>query len=318
MPSISAEKQKAITLHRNGQLEAAKTVYKKYLKAYPDDAEMWHALGVLFWQQKNIPSAQQAYEKAILLNPRYTDAHCNLGILHTALQQNTLAITHLQKSLSLEPALTKALNQLGDLYLREEKYVEAGNVFLQSIAGNPDNAEIQCRLGIVYFRQHDFERAKKQFEITLILNHNHSEINQYLANTYLELSDHEKATHYYFRQLEQNPLFESYYNLGVLFMMKNRLREAETYFLQALKINSEDYASHLNLGNVYLSQQATEKAIGAYQKAQALKPTDLEIQHILSALTQKEIADKAPRAYVQHLFDQYAPYYEKHVADPLK
>jgi len=256
-------------------------------------------------------------KKALEIQPDYAIAHCNIGIFYTALAQNENAVTHLKKAIELNPDLLPALNQLGDIYLREEKYSEARDVFLQSVAKMPDNAESNHRLGIAYFKLRDFENAKAQFEKVLVLNYQHPEINQYLANTWLELRDHEKAMHYYFCQLERNPYFETFYNVGVLFMMKERLQDALQYFNKAAELDPNDVATQLNMGNIYLKQHKIDHAIICYYQANALRPNDLEIQHILSALTQQKTLDTAPPEYVMHLFDQYAPYYEKHLSECL-
>ena len=164
----------------------------------------------------------------------------------------------------------------------------------------------------------DYENAKSQFEKVLMLDHTHREVNQYLANTLLEFSEHEKAMHYYFRQLEKNPYFETYYNLGVLLMMKERLREALLYFDRATLLEPNDIATLLNRGNIYLKQNELPLAMECYEKANQLKPNDAEITHILSALKQDSVANKAPDDFISHLFDQYAPYYDVHLTDRLE
>lgn len=280
-------------------------------------AEHYNSLGNVCRRLSRWDEALAAYQKALEIQPDYAIAHCNIGIIYTALEKNEDAIAHLKKAIALNPDLLPALNQLGDIYLREEKYVEARDVLLQSVLKMPDQVESNHRLGIAYFKLHDFENARTQFEKVLILNYQHPEINQYLANTWLELRDHEKAMHYYFCQLEKNPYFETFYNVGVLFMMKEKLQDALQYFNKAAELDPNDVATQLNMGNIYLKQQKIDHAIICYYQANALRPNDLEIQHILSALTQQKTSDIAPPEYVIHLFDQYAPYYEKHLSECL-
>lgn len=306
------------TFRRLFQWDKAVKAYQKAIKIQPDYAVAYNNLGNVFYAQKKMTAAKQAYEKAIALRNNYADAHVNLGILLTELENDTDAMAHLKKAIAINPQLFTAFNQLTDLYLRHHQFDEAIQLLTSALTQSPKNTELNHRLGVAYFRKKDFESAKIQFEAVLMLDPKHPEVNQYIANTLLEMGDHEKALHYYFCQLEINPWFETFYNIGVLLMMKERLKEALLYFQKAEKMEPNDVATQLNCGNIYLKQNETDKAILCYEKANAIKPNDPEIQHILSALKQHNIANKAPVDYVNHLFDQYAPYYEKHLKDVLK
>lgn len=211
------------------------------------------------------------------------------------------------------------------MFYKQEKWVAAKQMYEKAIHLKENYTDAQrnfilaCyHLGVSQFNMRDFDNAKMQFESILLHDYKHPEANQYLGNIFLELQDHEKAMTYYFKQLEYNPLFETYYNLGYLFMAKDRFKDAVSYFEKATELDPSDIATQLNLGSLYLKGDQIEKAILHYQKAATLKPNDPEIQHILSALTGENTSNTAPAAYVTHLFDQYAPYYDKHLTDVLK
>lgn len=208
--------------------------------------------------------------------------------------------------------------RMGTLFLREEKFSAAAKAYQKSIAIDSTNTTAQFRLGLAQYHLKEFELAKKQFEIVLSMDYQFPNVNQCLANCLLELRNHETALHYYFRQMEIDPWFETYYNIGVLFMMKDRFNEAIMYFEQGLKKNPSDVATYLNCGSIYLKRNEINKAADCYQKANKIKPNDLEILHILSAIEQKETPANAPKEFVSHLFDQYAAYYDFHLTDRLK
>src|SRR3990167_2896178 len=296
----------------------AETAYKKSIKLNSTYAIAYNNLGNVYYYQKKYIAAARAYEKAIALKSDYADVYCNLGILQTHLSHDADAIMNLEKSLQYHPNFLKAQAQLANLYLRNAEYAKARDLFLQCNAAFPNHIDFLHDLGVAYFHLRDFEKAKTMFEAVLMQDYKHIEVNQYLANTFLELGEHEKALHYYYRQLEIQPLYEAYYNVGVLLMMRERHKDALIYFKKALTLNPDDVAAELNCGHLYLKHGEHENAILHYQKANALKPNDSEIQHILSALTQQETAAQAPDSYVSHLFDQYAPYYDKHLQDYLK
>jgi len=283
-----------------------------------ENALRYNTLGNEFRSTFQFEEARSAYQKALEIQPDFAIAHCNLGIIFTALLDNDHAVFHLKKALELNSDLLPAFNQLGDIYLRLEKYVEARDIFLKSIEKMPANIESNHRLGIAYFKLRDFENAKTQFEKVITMDHKHSEVNQYLANTVLEMGDHELAMQYYFRQLEINPWFETFYNLGVLYMIKERLKEALMYFDRAIALHPDDLPTLLNVAYIYLKRNQREQAILYYEKINQLKPHDPEIQHIITALKQDETPDNSPAEYITHLFDQYATHYDTHLTKALK
>lgn len=209
-------------------------------------------------------------------------------------------------------------HRAGNDFLDKENFTAAAEEYKKALALSPKSVATHFRLGLAYFSLKKFELAKQEFQTVLSLDHTHPNANQCLANSLLELGDFDTAIHYYFRQMEKNPWFETYYNLGVLFLMKDRLQDAISYFNKAIEINPDDVATQINLGNVYLKKNNPARAMIYYEKANVLKPNDPEILHILSALQQKEIPDIAPAEYVTHLFDQYAPYYDLHLTKALK
>lgn len=296
----------------------ATKAYQKAIKLNSTYALAYNNLGNVFYLQKKYAAAQQAYEKAIALKENYADAHGNLGILFVQLENDSDARVHLEKALAINPTLYSAVNQLSDLYVRLGEYDLLLTLLPDAILTYPNSLELNHRFGIALFKKQAFEKARQQFEIVLQLDHTHPEVNQYLANTYLECMDHEKALYYYYCQMEKNPLFETYYNIAVLLMMKDKHNDALQYFNKALLLEKNDAATYLNLGHLHLKRNHIQEAIAAYQKANQLKPNDAEIQHILAALTQETTPGCAPSEYVSHLFDQYAAYYDKHLTDALK
>ena len=312
---------KAITLAQKENYAAALGEIQHAIAEKPSYAVYQDTLGNILKRLNKLEDAAIAYKKAIKLNPTYAITHNNLGTLFYQQQKFHAAQKSYEKAIVLKPNYTDAINNyriIGDYYLLHNQFSEAESIFLKLIEYAPDHAELHHRLGIAYFQQKKFDCAKTQFEYVIQKDYQHPEANQYLANTLLELRDHEKAIHYYYRQLEFNAFFETFYNLGVLLMMKDRLKDALIYFEKAIILKPDDAATYLNVGHLYLKQQNKNSAIQAYQKADQLKPSDPEIQYMLAALTQKNTVKQAPKEYVSHLFDQYAAFYDKHLTDALK
>jgi predicted TPR repeat methyltransferase len=101
-------------------------------------------------------------------------------------------------------------------------------------------------------------------------------------------------------------------------MDKNSYGEALPYFLEVLKLEPLDLPTLHNLGAVYLKMENFEKASEQYQKLLGIDPENKEISYILAALKQENTPSKAPKEYLEHLFDQYAPRFDAHLAQFLK
>ncbi len=110
---------------------------------------------------------------------------------------------------------------------------------------------------------------------------------------------------------------EIYYNIGLIYMAQERHNDAIEYFSEATRRKPDYLDAYLNLGAVSLKKEDHANAIKYYQAALTLKPEDSEISYILSALQQGITPEQAPREYLQHLFDQYAPYFDKHLQEYL-
>ena len=63
----------------------------------------------------------------------------------------------------------------------------------------------------------------------------------------------------------------------------------------------------------------TSSAEKHFLKALEIQPHDPEIEYILSSISEnEEKPNHAPKEYLQHLFDEYAPHFDKHLTEFLK
>lgn len=309
---------KGNVLLRLQRMDEALAAYQQSVKIQPNYAIGYNSLGRLFYQQDKLTAAQKSYQQAITINPNLIDAHYNYGVLLTKLGAHEQALAELNKVLSLgSQHRVKAHSQIAQIYLQQQKYPEAITHLQKLLRDEPHHEVALFDLALAYLENNELIEAKNTLEKLLLQNHQHPECNHYLATAYLQMGDREKALNYFFRQLEINPLPSSYYNIGVLLMYQERHKEAITYFNQAADLEPGYLPTHLNLGALYLKLGATQQAIKHYEHASRIQPNDAEIQHILTALLQDKTPEKAPSEYLQHLFDQYATHYDKHLIEYL-
>lgn len=298
--------------------EAATHEYQKAIECDDQYAAAFNNLGNAYNAQNQLDKAKEQYEKAIALNEHYSDAHYNLGILMAKLGESDKAITYLKKALELNPNRPAAHGQLAEIYLQQGDYLNAIEHYQNRLDFEPEHTDAFFGLGQAYLQNHQMDDAIAAFKKVLILQPKHPEANHYMGNTYLADNNPNTALNYYFRQLENQPMMESYYNIGVLLMHQNRHKESIQYLEQASAMDPDYLPVHINLGALYLKLNRTADAIRHYEASLSIKPNDPEIQHILSALKEGKTPDQAPKEYLQHLFDQYSPYYDKHLTEALQ
>ncbi|MBS0349933.1 MAG: tetratricopeptide repeat protein [Proteobacteria bacterium] len=300
-----------------GNQAAALDEYRKAVKADHRYAIAYNNIGRCLYLQEKFVAAQKSYAKAIELNSNYSDAYYNQGVLLLKLGDLTNAEQSLEKALSLNLKNPAVFGQIAQIYLQQANYPQSIKYLQQRLALQPDHVDSWHYLGVAYFVIEHYQEAKNSFEQVLQITHQHPECYEHLAMVYLKLDDKEKALTYFLRQLEVQASANAAYNAGVLLSEKGRHRDAIEYFKYTITLEPMHLPAHLNLGVEYLKLQQPQQALPHYQQAAAIKPDDPEIQHILLALNQQQIPDRAPAEYLKNLFDQYAAYYDQHLTESL-
>ena len=205
----------ALKHHRSGKLQKAKTLYRKILKADPDNFDALHMLGLLLHQRgehetairlfnqaierggestevyTNLGSALQscnrideaitAFRQAIRINPNYILAHNNLGNALREVGENDEAIASFQHALSLSPADGLVHFNLGNALYAVGKLDEAIVSFRNALATDPDNETIIHNLAMSFMESGQTDEAVKQFEHILQLDSNNLQAKTLLA-----------------------------------------------------------------------------------------------------------------------------------------
>ncbi len=302
---------------QSGQIDLAIEHYQAALKLQPNSPSVNNNLGILYYREGQLDEAVKYYQAAITLKPDYADAHFNLSTILTAQQKFTEAQEQLELALQIQPQHPQAHGHLGQLLLQQNRPLEAAAHFEERLRLDPGHAETHHQLAVALTQQNLLEQAIAHYEQTLTLHPDHTEALHNLGALYLAQRNPEMALRCYLRLLTVQPDLDTYYNLGVIFSYQDRHDEAITYLQEALKLDPNFYNAHVNLGAVYLKKEDLQQATFQYEAALKLRPNDPELLYILAAIAQKSTPTTAPHEYVEHLFDQYAPHFEKHLQEYL-
>lgn len=292
--------------------------YERAIELKSTAPTAYNNLANLYLKKEDYPKAISHYQTAILLKPDYADAYYNLGIIFAKVNRRDEAIEHLQKAVALLPAFHEAHNQLGQLLQEKGQLEEALKHYHLKLEYDSYHVRTLVNIGAVLVKQGDLLQGIQYFQKALEINPNFAEAHYNLGSTFLSLQKTDESLTHFLQAAQEKPEANTYFNIGVLYMYKDKYNDAIESFTQALSIEPNHLESHLNLGALYLKLAYYPKAIEHYQLAQTIQPENKEILYILSAITeQQDVPRTAPPEFITHLFDHYATHFEKHLTQFL-
>lgn len=165
--------------------------------------------------------AIEFYEAELKKDPQNYEARLGIGKAHIQkavdMKNDTAswkrALTHLEAARTLQPDkdispfLCEAWSVLGRIMLNLGDTVEALSSLARAIEYSPKNVEPLNLAGIIYFRLGEDEKAEVLFKKAIDINKNHA---------------------------------SAYFNLGMIFWVRDQTEGAHKYWLEALKLAPED------------------------------------------------------------------------------
>lgn len=178
MMNIKALTDRAVALHRSGNLADAERLYRAALAEAPEDFTARHLLGVVLAQQGRPDEGLAEVERALAMRPDDSEVHLNranihrmLGRLDEALAGFTRALAErpdwpqvlnnrggvlqdlkrpaealadFQRALQLAPGVSAVLNNMGGALVDLKRPAEALAAFDQALALAPNDAVVLC------------------------------------------------------------------------------------------------------------------------------------------------------------------------------
>ncbi|MCL5261552.1 MAG: tetratricopeptide repeat protein [Gammaproteobacteria bacterium] len=299
--------------HLNDFVGAEKS-YKEAIQLSPNFASAYNNLANLYYAEEKLSAAKEYYHKALDLKQDYADAHCNLGLVLIRENDLELAKIHFQACLKLEPRHVNALLHLANILQLENNLLSAAKNYQNALKIEANLVTAHHNLATILVAKAKYGAAYRHLKKVLSLEPDHLEALHNLGAMFLLQKNPSAALKYFLRLSQLIKSFDAHYNLGIIYMDLGRYADAIIYLEQALQIQPNDFGAHNNLGAIYLKKADYVSALKHYTAAISVKPDNSEIAYIIAAITQKNMPAAAPKMYLQHLFDQYAPYYEKHLS----
>lgn len=146
-----------------------------------------------------------------------------------------------------------------------------------------------------------------------------AEINNNLGLSYLRQGRYVKASRCFQKAIELQPSQDEYYhNLAIASRGLGRIDEAIANYEKALSLNPNACGTLYNLACIFKDKNAIDKACSLYKKIISLDKDFVDDAKYMLAILSKNQPEKAPKEYVQRLFNHYSDKYNRHLLTKLK
>jgi predicted O-linked N-acetylglucosamine transferase (SPINDLY family) len=215
---ISKLLQAGLTLHRQGRLQNAQTIYEKILQIETEHFDALQLLGTIAGQTKDYKEAIKLLSKALLKNPNHAPCYNNLGLSFQGLGHLEQALTSYEKAIAINPSYADAYYNRG-ITLRDLGHLEqALTSYEKAIAINPSYAYAYYNRGITLRDLGHLEQALTSYEKAIAINPSYADAYRNLGDIFKELGHFNKAIESYEKALFLNP--NSTFLLGTLQITK--------------------------------------------------------------------------------------------------
>jgi predicted TPR repeat methyltransferase len=240
------------------------------------------------------------------------------GVQHSECGRDAEAEACFEASLALWPERSSTLFNLGAMRVRLGKFEAALAVIDRALALDAEQADAWCQRGIALAALDRAADAVASFERALKLDAACAPALIHLGCTLNELHRHADALAVFERLLKQQPQHaEAWFRHGQTLQVLQRHDEALPSYERALAIDPALPQAWLNRAGILKENGRSAEAIAAYRAALAQGADAEQVQFHLAALGGDNPPARAPRAYVQELFDDYAERFEQHLVGAL-
>lgn len=273
---LHAQVRKAQIYGEMGNFPGAITELNAILRVRPNELRVRDFLGLLYEEMKDYDRAIQMYQANVQMDPTFFDSILHLGFVSYRLKRNQEALSYLEQAVKLNPKRPEPYLLLGLTFLQMEKYQEAKAKLEEGIHQDPSNAELYFNLGTAYDKLDHFDEVVRAMERTLELDPEHADALNYLGYSYADRGiNGEKALSLTQRAVALKP-HNGYYldSLAWALYKLGRIEEALETIKQAVSLVSDDPVIYEHLGEIFLIQEAKDKAREAWLHSLQLDSTN--------------------------------------------
>jgi predicted TPR repeat methyltransferase len=231
------------------------------------------ALAIELHRKGEIDTADVLYERILEIAPEHSDALHYRGLIALYRGKKEAALELVTRSIALGPANADRCSNLGNVLIAAGRIDEAVEAYRNAIALAPEHANAYMNLGVILGALKRYEEAAKAHQ----------------------------------RAIELNPASAAAYcNFGNMLLRQGKLHEAIPYYCRSFTLEPQNSAARTALAFAYIALGEREQAVKIYEQWLADEPGAPEPTHLLAACLGRNVPARAPDAYIEKAFDNFA------------
>ena len=272
-PSTQQKLQKAMELHRQGQLDQAAKLYHQILEIDSGHLDALHLGGVVAHQLGNYKEAVRLIKEALKINSKVVNFHISLASSLKDLNQLVGAVDSYDKAIALKPDFAEAYFYRGCLLQDMGQLKSAADSYKMAVTHAPSFAEAYANLGLVLQELKEPKEAIACYEKAIALKPDLVEPYFNRGNAHHELQQFELAVISFGMAIELRPGYTAaYYNRGTALKDLNRFEEAVSSYDMAIQLKPDYAEAFSNRGVAQEKLKQLDAAMASYNQAINLKP----------------------------------------------
>jgi predicted O-linked N-acetylglucosamine transferase (SPINDLY family) len=247
VPSVPSQLEKALRLHRSGQLVEAAMLYREFLRKKPNHPDALNLLGLVRQQTGEHVLALECFAKAAAVVPGNAGILLNRGMSLRALGRSEEAMADFNQALALDPSQAEAHHQLGNVLKSLNRHADAVTSLRRASVLAPKNAAIWLNLGVALLALSSCEEAIACFRKAIAFEPGRAEAHNILGSALLDVGRSSEARRQLEEALRLKPAYPAAHdNLGRVLRAQGLAAEALAEFRTALAAQASP-GTHSNL-----------------------------------------------------------------------
>ena len=299
-----------LQLAKAGQPDAehflrAATQLKPTTHVTEGQARAWTSLGHLLEPSKP-EEALAAYRQAAVLQPNDPEPRLAAGLLLEKQNRFADAEQEYKQALSVDPQSTEATIGLANIYMRGRRFPDAEAELRKIVSAHPEQAAAHVQLGRVLAAESKTDDAIAELQAALKMTPVDASLQRDLAELYTTAGRSEEAAAAYRGLLASHPDdAELHHSLGVSLLKQKKFAEAQTEFLETVKLKPGFAAAYGDLAFAASENKDYSLTLKALDARAKLQP-EIPITYFLRASAYDHLKNVKQAAENYRLFLQGA------------
>ncbi len=162
--TIATTLQTALTMHQQGQLDLAETLYKEILQSQPSHFDALQLLATIAAQQGDSTLAVDLFDRALKVKPGFAAAWSNRGNALLELKRPDEALASYDRALRIQPEYALALHGRANALRELHRYDEALESYARALKAKPNYAEAHWNESLCRLLLGDFDLGWQKYE----------------------------------------------------------------------------------------------------------------------------------------------------------